>query len=67
MIKSSTQEIDKIKVLQEIFSQLYKEVGKKQDQLDATKDMIINLINNIVDNPSEAKFRTLKKEKKSLE
>ena len=40
---------------------LYKETGKKKEKFEAAVDLLSKLVKNIIENPTEDKYRSFKK------
>jgi hypothetical protein len=49
---------DKIDAL---LPQLYKDCGKKREKIDQALDLVSKLLKNMIDNPSDDKFRSFRK------
>lgn len=60
MVASATPESQDEKDLRELVKKLWKETGKKSSKYDPCCDMIEKLLGNIISNPNDEKYLTVK-------
>lgn len=58
----STEERSFKERLESVVTQLYKEMGKKKERLEAGAELVSKILRNIIENPDDEKFRAIRRD-----